>query len=53
MNGINLTSKFDDVNAGYSTMSAPELGGAFAGANSASITMASPALDNTNTFDHS
>ncbi len=51
MNGLNLTSKFDDVNAGYSTIGAPEVGGAFAAANSGTLNAPTIGLDNNATLD--
>lgn len=49
MNGI--TSVFSDVNQGFSTMSAPELGGAFAAANSGTLNAPTMGLDNNATLD--
>ena len=44
MNGLTLNSKFSDVNAGYSTMNAPEVAIAFAASNSGTL---NAQLDNT------
>lgn len=49
MNGI--TSIFSDVNEGYSTNGAPEVGGAFAAANSGILNTPAPGLGIDTTLD--
>mgnify|MGYP003672058370 CR=1 FL=1 len=49
MNGI--TSIFSDVNKGFSTMGAPELGGAFAHANSGALNTPVLGYDNNATLE--
>lgn len=47
----NLTVAFSDVNAGYSTISAPELGGAFAAANTGTLNAPTIGLENNASLD--
>ena len=47
----NITSIFSDVNSGFSTMGAPEVGGAFAAANSGTLNAPTIGIDLNNTLE--